>query len=111
MLDNNIILSKKVILITGAAGFIGSNLVMELLRTIPAIHIVGLDNMNDYYDVSLKEYRLAEIEMLASKHTDCSWEFIKGDITDRALIDNLFAEKHFSVANLTDQRQDSYYLI
>ena len=53
---------NSVFLVTGAAGFIGSNLVMELLRTVEPIHIVGLDNMNDYYDVSIKEYRLAEIE-------------------------------------------------
>jgi len=66
MLITNVELKTKTILITGAAGFIGSNLVMELLRTVPGIHIVGLDNMNDYYDVSIKEYRLAEIESLVA---------------------------------------------
>jgi len=69
---SNVELNNKTILITGAAGFIGSNLVMELLRTVPGIHIVGLDNMNDYYDVSIKEYRLGEIEALAAEHPDCT---------------------------------------
>lgn len=104
MLKNELILSKKVVLITGAAGFIGSNLVMDLLRTIPEIHIVGLDNMNDYYDVSLKEYRLSEIEKLAFTHSNCSWEFVKGDIADRAQIDDLFERNNFSVVvNLAAQ--------
>ena len=52
----------KNILVTGAAGFIGSNLVMELLKTVPDVNIIGLDNINDYYDVSIKEYRLEEID-------------------------------------------------
>ena len=68
MLDFNIELKNTTILVTGSAGFVGSNLVMELLRTVPDIHIVGFDNMNDYYDVSIKEYRLSEIEKLAAEH-------------------------------------------
>jgi len=72
MLIPNTRLENRTVLITGAAGFIGSNLVMELLRTVPSIHIVGLDNMNDYYDVSIKEYRLGEIEALAAEHPDCT---------------------------------------
>ena len=104
MLQPNINLKNKTVLVTGAAGFIGSNLVMELLRTVPQITIVGLDNMNDYYDVSIKDYRLAEIEKLASEYPDSKWEFVRGNIADRALIDSLFAEHKFSVVvNLAAQ--------
>lgn len=94
----------KNILVTGAAGFIGSNLVMELLKTVPDVNIIGLDNINDYYDVSIKEYRLAEIDKLASSYSDKSWKFIKGNIADRALVDSLFEEYKFSiVVNLAAQ--------
>ncbi len=104
MLDFNIDLKNKTILVTGAAGFIGSNLVLDILRTVPGIHIVGLDNMNDYYDVSIKEYRLAEIDKLAAGHPDCIWDFVKGNIADRELIDSLFEEYDFSVVvNLAAQ--------
>ena len=104
MRDNNVILSGKPVLITGAAGFIGSNLVMELLKTVPEIHIVGLDNVNDYYDVSIKEYRLGEIEKLAAQHPDCTFEFVRGNLADRPLIDELFAKHRFSVVvNLAAQ--------
>jgi UDP-glucuronate 4-epimerase len=58
MKAKNVDLKNKTILVTGAAGFIGSNLVLELLRTTEPVHIIGIDNMNDYYDVSIKEYRL-----------------------------------------------------
>ena len=64
MLTPNINFESKTILITGAAGFIGANLVKELLKTVDGATIVGLDNLNDYYDVSIKEYRLKEIEKL-----------------------------------------------
>ncbi len=104
MLKINVALDKQSILITGAAGFIGSNLVMELMRTVPGVKIVGLDNMNDYYDVSIKEYRLETINKLAEEHTDCTWEFVKGNLADRALIDSLFEKYHFSlVVNLAAQ--------
>ncbi|MBR7111969.1 MAG: NAD-dependent epimerase/dehydratase family protein [Clostridia bacterium] len=104
MLTPNIDLSKGTVLVTGAAGFVGSNLVMELLRTVPGVTIVGLDNMNDYYDVSLKEYRLGEIKKLASARADCSWEFVRGNLADRALIDELFSKHRFSVVvNLAAQ--------
>ena len=99
-----IIVKDKRILVTGAAGFIGSNLVMELLCTSESVHIVGLDNLNDYYDVSLKEYRLQEIQRVAEKHPENRWEFIKGDIADKALIYELFSKYHFDiVVNLAAQ--------
>ena len=66
MLKQNVDLNNQTILVTGAAGFIGCNLVLELLRSYQNIHIVGIDNMNDYYDVSIKEYRLSEIEKAVS---------------------------------------------
>ena len=104
MLDKNVKLDNMPILITGAAGFIGSYLVMELLRTVPGVRIVGVDNMNDYYDVSIKEYRLKEIESLAGQYPDAMWEFVQGDIADRALIDGLFAKYPFGVVvNLAAQ--------
>ena len=90
MLTPNVELQNKVILVTGAAGFIGANLVMELLRTVQPVTVIGLDNMNDYYDVTLKDFRLAEIEKLAAEHPDSKWEFIKGDIADKPLVDSLF---------------------
>lgn len=97
-------LSNKAIFITGAAGFIGSNLVMELLRTVPGANIVGFDNMNDYYDVSIKEYRLNEIEKAAAEHPDCKWEFVRGELSDRRVIDELFEKHRFSVVvNLAAQ--------
>lgn len=83
-------LDNKTILVTGAAGFIGSNLVLELLRTSSGIRIVGIDNMNDYYDVSIKEWRLTEIENQVANYTDSTWKFVKGSIADKALIDELF---------------------
>lgn len=104
MLNQNVDLKNKTILVTGAAGFIGSNLVMELLRTVTPVSIVGLDNCNDYYDVSLKDYRLAEIEKLAEKYPDSKWDFIKGNLADKALIDRLFDDYKFDVVvNLAAQ--------
>lgn len=104
MLKTNVTLENKKVLITGAAGFIGANLVIELLRAVPGIQIIGLDNMNDYYDVSLKEYRLNEIERLSQKLPAGQWEFIKGNIADSSLMDSLFARHNFSVVvNLAAQ--------
>ena len=104
MLTLNLELSNKMVLVTGAAGFIGANLVLELLRTAESITIIGLDNMNDYYDVAIKEYRLAEIEKEAEKHPESRWEFIRGNIADKALVEELFEKYHFSVVvNLAAQ--------
>lgn len=83
-------LDGKVILVTGAAGFIGANLVMQLLNTVNSVHIIGVDNMNDYYDVSLKEYRLSEIDKTAKEKEQ--WTFIKGNIADKELIESIFNE-------------------
>ncbi len=92
------------ILITGAAGFIGANLVERLLETESPIAIVGLDSVNDYYDVSIKEYRLRHLEEIASAHPDSSWRFVKGNLADKALIDSLFAKEQFDVVvNLAAQ--------
>ena len=88
----NVKLSGKTILVTGAAGFIGSNLVKVLLQTVPCAHIVGVDNCNDYYDVSLKDYRLEELDRLAETKQESLWTFIKGNIADKALIDGIFQE-------------------
>lgn len=104
MLINNVDLKNKTILVTGAAGFIGSNLVMELLRTVEPVNIVGFDSCNDYYEVSLKEYRLAEIEKLAGQYPNSKWTFIKGNLADKALVDKTFAEYKFDVVvNLAAQ--------
>ena len=96
---NYIDLDHKTILITGAAGFIGSNLVIELLRTVPSVSIIGIDNMNDYYDVSIKAWRLEQIEALGG-----SWTFVRGNIADKELIVNLFEKyKPEIVVNLAAQ--------
>ncbi len=104
MLRPNVELRNKTLLITGAAGFIGANLVKELLRTEEAVQIVGLDSVNDYYDVSIKEYRLKEIEELAENYPNSSWTFVKGNIANKDLLEELFARYSFSVVvNLAAQ--------
>lgn len=89
MLTPNIELQNKTILVTGAAGFIGASLVMELLNTISPISIIGIDNLNDYYDVEIKHYRLREIEKCAAIHTESVWTFAKGDIADKSFVSEM----------------------
>ena len=97
-------LENKTIFVTGAAGFIGSNLVLELLRSQKNVNVIGIDNLNDYYDVSIKEWRLEEIRKELEKHPGSAWKFVKGNIADKALIDFLFAEyKPQIVVNLAAQ--------
>lgn len=104
MKQQNISLENKTILVTGAAGFIGSNLVMELIRVGKPMQIIGIDNMNDYYDVSIKEYRLSQIEAMAAERENLSWRFVKGSIADKNLINQIFTEhKPSVVVNLAAQ--------
>ena len=104
MRKKNVRLKNNTILVTGAIGFIGANLVMELFRQIDSVYVIGIDNMNDYYDVSIKEYRLKQIEKLAEEHPESTWKFIKGSISDKVLIDSLFKEyKPNVVVNLAAQ--------
>lgn len=104
MKTNEVDLKRKNILVTGAAGFIGAKLVSTLLNSVDEICILGIDNINDYYDISIKEYRLAEIKKVAADHPKCKWEFIKGNLADRALVNSLFEKHHFSVVvNLAAQ--------
>lgn len=104
-------LNGKTILVTGAAGFVGSNLVKRLFKDVKDATIIGIDNMNDYYDVSLKEWRLKELKTLSN--SPClggesglggSFNFIKGDIADKATIDGIFEKYHPAVVvNLAAQ--------
>ncbi len=104
MLPKNIQLQNSTILVTGAAGFIGSNLVLELLKTQALVHIVGIDNMNDYYDVSIKEWRLEQIRKAFITCPDSSFSFIEGSIADKALVDEAFSDyKPSVVVNLAAQ--------
>ena len=100
----------KSILVTGSAGFIGANLVLRLLETPDQVGgdggltIVGLDNMNNYYDPSLKEYRLGVIDAAAARHPEHSYSFVRGSIADKALVSKLFEEYKFDiVVNLAAQ--------
>lgn len=104
MKNRNVDLKNKVILVTGAAGFIGSNFILELLRTVSPIYIIGIDNLNDYYDISIKEYRLQQIEAVASEQQKSTWVFIKGSIADNSVIDLVFKKyKPSIVVNLAAQ--------
>ena len=100
-------LNSKRILVTGSAGFIGSNLVKRLFKDLNGTTIVGIDNMNAYYDVALKEHRLQVLDELANTNLTNNtnkWHFVKGDIADKVMIDKLFEEYKFDVVvNLAAQ--------
>ena len=92
------------VLVTGSAGFIGSNLVLRLLNTESPIQIVGFDSVNDYYDVSIKEYRLQQIGQCAARHPESCYTFVRGNLADKALVDSLFEQYRFdTVVNLAAQ--------
>ncbi len=113
MLPQNINLENKTILVTGAAGFIGANLVKRLLRDVKGVRVVGIDNLNDYYDVNIKLGRLKEIEALAAEinrsvagtaESGNSWTFVRASIADREAVERIFTENRIAVAvNLAAQ--------
>ena len=99
MVKYNVSLDGKTVLVTGAAGFIGSNLVKRLFNEFPDIKIVGIDSVTDYYDVNIKYGRLAEIKAL-----NRDWTFVKASIADKGIVNDLFAKHHFAVVvNLAAQ--------
>lgn len=96
--------TEKKILITGVAGFIGANLALKLLKSHSEVYIIGIDNINDYYDKEIKKWRLKQIEDEAINHQKSQWTFIKGSISDKTLIEHIFNEyKPDIVVNLAAQ--------
>ena len=99
MLEHNVSLEGKTVLVTGAAGFIGSNLVKRLLHDVEGVRVIGIDSLTDYYDVGLKQERLEEIESLSK-----DWTFVKGSIADKTLVGRIFTENRIAVVvNLAAQ--------
>ena len=99
MVTYNVNLEGKTVLVTGAAGFIGSNLVKRLFKDINNIKVIGIDSITDYYDVNIKYERLKEIEALG-----CDWQFYQTSIADRTSLENIFTENKISVVvNLAAQ--------
>lgn len=97
-------MERKIVLITGVAGFIGANLAKQLLNNEEPVYIVGIDNMNDYYDVDIKKWRIIQLKNLVKLKSDCNFIFIKGNISHKQLIDRLFEEYHPDiVVNLAAQ--------
>ena len=97
-------LKNKTVFVTGGIGFIGANLILKLLREVDPITIVSVDNRSDYYDVSIKDWRLEELQKEAARHPASTFEFILGDIADKALIDSVFARyQPHVVVNLAAQ--------
>ena len=100
------------VLVTGSAGFIGAYLVLNLLERESPINIVGLDSLNTYYDIRLKEYRLELIDRCVAKHPESKYTFVKGNIADKDLVNRLFAENHFDiVVNLAAQAGVRYSIV
>lgn len=105
-------LETKTVIVTGAAGFIGANLVIRILNTVSPINIVGIDNLNEYYDVDIKNYRLQQIEKCAGGCIGSSWIFIKGSIADKEFIEKKFNDyKPNIVVNLAAQAGVRYSII
>jgi len=92
MLQKNVNLKNKTVLVTGSAGFVGANLCLKLMQEFPEIKIIGYDNVNDYYDVSIKEYRLKKLQEMADSHEKVTYVNIKGDLSDRKTLEDVFVK-------------------
>lgn len=86
----NIDMKNKTILVTGAAGFIGANLVMQLYNFTLPVNVIGIDNLNNYYDINIKKYRIERIQNIIKKKPESTWTFIKGNIADKSTIEDIF---------------------